>query len=72
MLNLVGAGREQRADDTSLKVFLRRLNEFNKKTLPVLEYYREKGLLIEINASGSREEVFEKTLAKIKQKLVAF
>ena len=69
ILNLVGAGREKRADDASLKVFLRRLNEFNQKTLPVLEYYREKGLLIEIDASGSREEVFEKTLMELKKKL---
>ena len=35
----------------------------------IRKLYREKGLLIEIDASGSREEVFERTLAKIKQKI---
>lgn len=43
--------RGARADDSREKLAVR-LAEFREKTLPVVEYYREKGLLIEIDASG--------------------
>lgn len=43
-------GRDERADDAREKLGIR-LAEFNEKTIPVLEYYRDKGLLIEIDAS---------------------
>lgn len=43
-------GRGERADDEKEKLAVR-LAEFREKTLPVVEYYREKGLLIEIDAS---------------------
>ncbi len=43
-------GRDDRADDEKEKLAVR-LAEFREKTLPVLDYYRSKGLLIEIDAS---------------------
>lgn len=42
--------RGDRADDAKDKLATR-LAEFENKTLPVIEYYRNKGLLIEIDAS---------------------
>jgi len=42
--------RGVRADDGADKLATR-LAEFNEKTLPVIDYYRTKGLLIEIDAS---------------------
>lgn len=36
-----------------------RLEEFNHKTLPVIEFYRQQGLLIEINSILSKPEVTE-------------
>lgn len=42
--------RGARADDGQEKLAIR-LEEFNQKTLPVIDYYRSKGLLIEIDAS---------------------
>ncbi len=43
-------GRDNRADDEKDKLAVR-LAEFRDKTLPVIEYYRDQGLLIEIDAS---------------------
>lgn len=43
-------GRDNRADDEKDKLAVR-LAEFRDKTLPVIEYYRNQGLLIEIDAS---------------------
>ena len=48
----------QRADDTveSLKV---RLNEYENKTRPVLDYYSKKGLVVNIDASLPIDEVWQ-------------
>ncbi|MDB5176624.1 MAG: putative Adenylate kinase [Candidatus Saccharibacteria bacterium] len=43
-------GRNARADDERDKISLR-LAEFREKTLPVIDYYRDLGLLIEIDAN---------------------
>lgn len=48
--------RSERFDDTGSKLN-KRFDEFNEKTLPVIEFYRSQGLLIEIDGSGTREEV---------------
>lgn len=54
----------QREDDTPEGV-TKRLNTFYKITIPVVEYYREKGLLAEIDGNQSREEVFEDITSKL-------
>lgn len=46
----LAGGRDERADDAKEKLEVR-LAEFKEKTLPVLEYYREKDLLIEVDAN---------------------
>lgn len=43
-------GRDERADDAREKLGVR-LTEFKEKTRPVLDYYRDKGLLIEVDAN---------------------
>ena len=48
--------REIRHDDT-LEVLDVRLKEYEEKTIPVIEYYREKGLLIDIDGTKSPKEV---------------
>ncbi len=48
--------RGGRADDQK-SVIVTRLDEFRRNTMPVIEFYREKGLLIEIDGSKPREEV---------------
>lgn len=48
--------REDRHDDI-VGVLDTRLQEFAQKTLPVVEYYRSAGFLIEIDGSDTRENV---------------
>lgn len=54
--------RGDRIDD-SAKGLKNRLAEFRKKTLPVIEFYRDKGLLIEVDGSLPADEVTEAILA---------
>jgi adenylate kinase len=42
-----------------------RINEFNNKTLPVIEVYRDLGLLIEVNSDADKNEVLENILARL-------
>jgi adenylate kinase len=42
-----------------------RLAEFRSKTLPVIEFYRDKGLLIELSGSGDPDEVTERIISKL-------
>ena len=59
--------RGSRADDESLEVFRTRILEYKEKTLPVLETYRKLGILVEIPAEGSREEVYRRVLEGIER-----
>jgi len=45
-----------RSDDTREKIAVR-LEEFRDKTIPVIDFYREQGLLIEVDATLSKNEV---------------
>lgn len=56
--------RGGRADDAQ-HVLATRIDEFNKKTLPVIEVYRQKGLLIEVNSDSEKHEVMESILARL-------
>ena len=47
-----------RADDASEATFKMRMNEFNEKTVPVLQSYQAKGMLLPVKASLDRESVF--------------
>ena len=56
--------RGQRADDAQ-HVLETRINEFKEKTLPVIEVYRDMGLLIEVNSDAEKHEVIETILARL-------
>jgi adenylate kinase len=53
---VAGRGRH----DDQPRLLAQRLNAFREQTRPVLEYYRQRGLLEEINGSGSPDEVFDR------------
>lgn len=56
-----------RSDDTE-DVIRHRLELFNEKTQPMIDYYRERrGILIEIDAEQSVEEVFQSTVERLAQ-----
>lgn len=56
---------ESREDDT-LKAILKRIELFHKFTEPVLDYYRNKKLLIEVDGEKSIEEIHKEIMHKIK------
>lgn len=56
--------RSNRADDSS-DLLSTRFNEFRTKTLPVIEYYRDQGLLIEIDGNQPREAVQQEIIDKL-------
>lgn len=60
--------RGVRGDDADPEVFETRIKEFHEKTEPVLKHYDKLGLLIDIDASGSREEVFQKVIDALSHK----
>ncbi|MFA1611920.1 adenylate kinase [Halobellus rubicundus] len=53
-----GADLEQRDDDTEETV-RERLRVYEENTAPVVEHYREEGVLVEVDGEGSPDEVFE-------------
>ena len=54
---LLARGATSGRSDDNEKVILNRLREYNNKTLPVLQFYRDKGILAEIDGTRSIEEV---------------
>lgn len=56
--------KEVRPDDTE-EAITRRINIFHESTKPLLEYYRNKGKLIEVNGEQSVEEIQEEILGKL-------
>jgi adenylate kinase len=59
--------RGKRLDDQAEHVSTR-LDEFRNKTLPVIEFYRQKGLLIELDGSGQADEIAGEIIEKLYQK----
>lgn len=60
------AGRDDgdRADNT-LQAIKKRINLFHEKTEPVIEYYRQKGKLIEIDGEQEIEAITAEILSKL-------
>ena len=54
--------RGDRLDDKKEEVMQQRILEFRSKTLPVLQYYQNLGLLLSVNADASRDEVFNNVI----------
>lgn len=56
--------RGERADDTR-EALENRLEEFKDKTMPVLDFYRDKNLLIEVTGNQSPYEVTKEIIEKL-------
>ena len=58
-------GRLVQREDDKLKAIKERLKVYQKNTHPVIDHYKEKGILKEIDGEGSIEEVFKKVVAAL-------
>jgi len=59
-----GAKLQQREDDRPEAVKLR-MEVYEKSTRPLTEYYRQRGLLVTIEAEGTPEEIYQRTLTAL-------
>lgn len=57
--------RGERSDDKEKSILDNRIKEFIEKTMPVIETYRKRGLLVPIHATGEREAVFESVIDEL-------
>ncbi|MBN1524649.1 MAG: adenylate kinase [Spirochaetales bacterium] len=51
---------EGRADDRDPAVIQNRIDTYKSQSEPCLEYYRPKNILVDINGTGTIEEIFER------------
>jgi len=64
-----GGAVEVRDYDKDEKSIKKRIAWFWERVIPVVEFYRQKGMLIEVDGVGLIEKVFEDTVRKIKNKI---
>lgn len=62
---LAGRDEEGVREDNTLKTLMKRIAEFHNKTEPVIEYYREKGKLLDIDGEKSIEDITAEILSNI-------
>ena len=60
--------RQHRNDDTE-EILKTRFDEFKQKTIPVIDYYRSMGLLIEIDGKRTRDEVAQDILDALSKRI---
>lgn len=58
-----------RHDDTDDAIINRRLDEYENKTFPVIDYYRQNGVLLTVDAAGSIEETRDRIAAAVAGKM---
>ncbi len=59
------SGREDVREDDTLKAIRKRIRLFHEFTEPVIDYYRQKGILIEIDGEKSIEEISKEILSNL-------
>lgn len=62
---LAGRDEEGVREDNTLKAIMKRINLFHEKTEPVIEYYRKKGILIEIDGEKTIEQIHAEIINKL-------
>ena len=60
--------RGGRADDGGDEILKNRISKFNSQTLPVIEFYRNHGLLVEVDGTKDRENVTHDIVSGLLQK----
>lgn len=60
------AGRGDNREDETLQAIKTRIESFHQFTEPVLDYYREKGLLLEVDGEKEIEEINQEILEELK------
>lgn len=64
-----GAKVEVRDYDMDKKAILKRIDWFNTRVMPAIEFYQQRKMLIKVNGEQSIENVFKETVKKLDQKI---
>jgi adenylate kinase len=64
------AEEEDRKDDANEEVVDKRFQEYNEKTLPILDFYRKSRKLIRVNANKGKEDVLKHVVKRLGLKKV--
>jgi adenylate kinase len=59
------SGREDEREDETLKAIRKRIELFHEVTIPVIDYYKEKGVLTEINGERTIDEISQEIMSKV-------
>ena len=62
--DITGEPLIQRKDDNA-ETLKTRIDIYNKKTEPLVEYYRRKGILLQVNSTNNIKEIFNEIKSKI-------
>lgn len=62
------AKKEKRIDDTT-EIIENRLKEYKNKTIPVADFYKEKGIKYSVDGVGSVDDIFERITNVVEQSL---
>lgn len=65
---LAGRQREEGRTDDEAEVVEQRLEEYREKTAPLEEYYRDHGLLVDVDGTGTVDEVSERLLDALRER----
>jgi len=60
------AGREDNREDETLQAIKKRIASFHEFTEPVIDFYRKKGLLIEVDGEKDIEDIHKEILENLK------
>jgi adenylate kinase len=63
-----GHGELLTRDDDKIEAIKNRLAVYKKQTEPLIEYYREEGLLVDINAGATPSKVVDLALNALKSR----
>lgn len=61
------SGRNDIREDETLQAIRKRIESFHTHTEPVIQYYREKGLLVEVDGEQSIEEITNEILKQLSE-----
>ena len=56
-------------DDDKPETIRVRMKAYEESTAPLVDYYRRRGLLLEVSAEGNADEVFARTMAALRSRL---
>ena len=62
---IAGRAKEQGREDDTPEAVRNRLNVYNDQTAPVIEFYRQRGMLKVVHGEGSMDEVFTRIVETI-------